>query len=111
MLMDLFDSEPHDDDARARGCSAGGRGGAQLLLLMQACAPGPPMIYQGTEVGQIGALGRTAAAATRTTARRFLGTSATRGTMTCCRTPEKWDGCGTISTPSDAGVCVGARDV
>jgi neopullulanase len=29
----------------------------KLLLLMQACVPGPPMVYQGTEVGQIGALG------------------------------------------------------
>ena len=59
----------------------------KLLLLMQACAPGPPMIYQGTEVGQIGALAWTAAAATRTTARRFLH-ERDAWDDDCCRTRE-----------------------
>ena len=54
MLMNLFDSH---DTARALWMLRGDAEALKLLLLMQACAPGPPMIYQGTEVGQIGALG------------------------------------------------------
>lgn len=54
MLMNLFDSH---DTARALWMLRGDAVALRLLLLMQACAPGPPMIYQGTEVGQIGQLG------------------------------------------------------
>ena len=54
MLMNLFDSH---DTARALWMLRGDAEALKLLLLMQACVPGPPMIYQGTEVGQIGALG------------------------------------------------------
>lgn len=54
MLMNLFDSH---DTARALWMLRGDAAALRLLLLMQACAPGPPMIYQGTEVGQIGQLG------------------------------------------------------
>jgi len=54
MLMNLFDSH---DTARALWMLRGDDAALELLLLMQACAPGPPMIYQGTEVGQIGQLG------------------------------------------------------
>ena len=54
MLMNLFDSH---DTARALWMLRGDAEALKLLLLMQACVPGPPMVYQGTEVGQIGALG------------------------------------------------------
>jgi cyclomaltodextrinase len=54
MLMNLFDSH---DTARALWMLRGDAAALRLLLLMQACAPGPPMIYQGTEVGQVGQLG------------------------------------------------------
>ena len=54
MLMNLFDSH---DTARALWMLRGDTAALKLLLLMQSCAPGPPMVYQGTEVGQIGALG------------------------------------------------------
>ena len=54
MLMNLFDSH---DTARALWMLRGDAEALKLLLLMQACVPGPPMTYQGTEVGQIGALG------------------------------------------------------
>ena len=54
MLMNLFDSH---DTARALWMLQGDAAALRLLLLMQACAPGPPMIYQGTEVGQVGQLG------------------------------------------------------
>ena len=52
MLMNLFDSH---DTARALWMLRGDTAALKLLLLMQSCAPGPPMVYQGTEVGQIGA--------------------------------------------------------
>ena len=84
MLMNLFDSH---DTARARMLREDAEA-LKLLLLMQACAPGPPMIYQGTEVGQIGALGSTAAG-DRTTARRFLARRDAWTRMTCCRTPRE----------------------
>ena len=54
MLMNLFDSH---DTARALWMLRGDGAALRLLLLMQACAPGPPMIFQGTEVGQVGQLG------------------------------------------------------
>ena len=54
MLMNLFDSH---DTARALWMLRGDSNALKLLLLMQVCVPGPPMVYQGTEVGQIGALG------------------------------------------------------
>jgi glycosidase len=54
MLMNLFDSH---DTARAMWMLGGDGKALRLLILMMACAPGPPMMYQGTEVGQIGALG------------------------------------------------------
>ena len=54
MVMNLFDSH---DTARAMWMLGGDGKALRLLILMMACAPGPPMMYQGTEVGQIGALG------------------------------------------------------
>ena len=54
MLMNLFDSH---DTARALWMLRGDASALKLLTLMQQCVPGPPMMYQGTEVGQTGALG------------------------------------------------------
>ena len=54
MLMNLFDSH---DTARALWMLQGDTAALKMLLLMMACAPGPSMLYQGTEVGQTSANG------------------------------------------------------
>ena len=76
MLMNLFDSH---DTARAFWMLRGDAEALKMLPPMMACAPGPPMIYQGTEVGQTSANGLTGAARLPATGRRFLGTRRTRG--------------------------------
>ena len=46
--MNLFDSH---DTARALWMLQGDTDALKMLTLMMACAPGPSMLYQGTEVG------------------------------------------------------------
>ena len=58
MLMNLFDSH---DTARALWMLQGDTDALKMLTLMMACAPGPSMLYQGTEVGQTSSNGLTGA--------------------------------------------------